>query len=156
VIEPRTRWVCASAGIAIRAIKATLTAAIGQNQPRVRLSTIECYGLAGGMAGVPPYAAGMECHRAPRRHAPLANCAVKVGHLKWSNVVDECRVLSRDLKADGWMSGPPRVITRDQVLATVDLAWNGPLWLPWPTGWSGHWALLAPEGDCVMLGSRSR
>jgi hypothetical protein len=94
--------------------------------------------------------------QAPRRHAPLANCAVKVGHLKWSNVVDECRVLSRDLKADGWMSGPPRVITRDQVLATVDLAWNGPLWLPWPTGWSGHWALLAPEGDCVMLGSRSR
>jgi hypothetical protein len=63
VIEPRTRWVCAAAGIAIRAIKATLTAAIGQNQPRVRLSTIECYGLAGGMAGVPPYAAGMGCHR---------------------------------------------------------------------------------------------
>jgi hypothetical protein len=44
--------------------------------------------------------------------------------------VDECRLITRDLKGHGWMSVLPRVGTRDQVLATVGLAWNGPIWAP--------------------------
>ncbi len=28
-------------------------------------------------------------------------------------------------------SGPPRSLTSDEVLAVVDLAWNGPIWAPW-------------------------
>jgi hypothetical protein len=35
------------------------------------------------------------------------------------------------LKADGWVSGPPTVVTRAQVLAVVDSAWNGPMRAPW-------------------------
>jgi hypothetical protein len=51
----------------------------------------------------------------------------EVGYLKLSN--RELR-FGRDLKADGWMSEPPRVATRDQVLATVPLAGNGPIRVP--------------------------
>ena len=46
--------------------------------------------------------------------------------------MDECRLITRDLNGHGWMSVLPRVGTRDQVLATVGLAWNGPIWaLSW-------------------------
>jgi hypothetical protein len=43
---------------------------------------------------------------------------------------DKCRSLSHDQKAGGWVSEPPRVLTREQVLARVDLAWNSPIRTP--------------------------
>ena len=53
---------------------------------------------------------------APRWHVPLAYGAVKVGYPTYPNVADEFPSLSHDLKADGWVSGPPRVVIWDQWL----------------------------------------
>jgi hypothetical protein len=40
------------------------------------------------------------------------------------------RSLGHDLKVDCWISESPRVVTWEQVLATVDLAWTGPIRTP--------------------------
>jgi hypothetical protein len=44
--------------------------------------------------------------------------------------VDERRLITRDLKGHGWMSVLPRVGMRNQVLATIGLAWNDPIRTP--------------------------
>ena len=60
------------------------------------------------------------CHpSALRGHAPLGYCAVKVGHLRWSNVADGGRS-SHSRSESRWLD--VRAANRDQVLAAVDPA----------------------------------
>ena len=67
-------------------------------------------------AGVPQRLGGV-AKQAPRCHAPLAYCAVKVGHLMWLNAADHGRSLSNYSEADASVSRLPTIAASEQCAA---------------------------------------